>query len=265
MPSTSEPRILRYKVVKDLVVELIARDGLQPGDRLPSSTDLASLAHVSQISVRRALDELEREGRIERHQGVGTFVARPRIVADPTRVGGLLATFGDGDQSTELATELLSLRVGMPGRTIATSLRIEPGQPVWEVVRRRSMDGASAIVERAVLPLHLVPALDHKGLAAGDSLYAFLASRYGLVDKYEEQYLEVTVPTAEERGWLNLASREQVVSIRGVSFDESGTAFDCFQQTYAASRFAFFVSGSPARRLLTPQDMDDWTVLPLAT
>jgi len=33
------------------------------------------MAGVSLITVRRALAELEREGRVHSHQGVGTFVA----------------------------------------------------------------------------------------------------------------------------------------------------------------------------------------------
>ena len=49
------------------------------------------MAGVSLITVRRALEELERDGRVAGHQGVGTFVARPRIVTEPARRGGLLA------------------------------------------------------------------------------------------------------------------------------------------------------------------------------
>ena len=263
MTSPEEPRLLRYQVVKDLVLSMIDEKNLSPGDRLPSSSELATLAGVSQISVRRALDELERAGRIQRHQGVGTFVAKPRIVTDPARSGGLLTTLGDADATDGLQTQLISLRVGLPSATMASALRIVAGAPVWEVVRLRVMGGTPAIVERAVLPLQLVPALDEKLLSSGGSLYSFLAEKHGLVDSYEEQYLEVTVPSPEERALLAMPAREQVVAIRGVSFDESGTPFDCYQQVYPARRFAFFVSGSQERRLLTARDGDDWTVTSL--
>ena len=61
-----------------LVEALIDERGLAPGDLLPPGREIAALAGVSLISVRRALDELERAGRIVRHQGVGTFVSEPR-------------------------------------------------------------------------------------------------------------------------------------------------------------------------------------------
>src|ERR1700757_5285584 len=76
---------LLYERVVDLVEQLISDRGLRPGDMLPSYTELADQAGVSLITVRRALDELERAGRVRRHQGLGTFVARARIVTEPTR------------------------------------------------------------------------------------------------------------------------------------------------------------------------------------
>lgn len=257
------PRQLRYELVKELVLDLIARDSLKPGDRLPSSTELVELSGVSLISVRRALDELEQAGRIQRHQGVGTFVAQPRIVSDPARPGDLLATLGDEGLGGAVTTELLRLAVGRPGAAVAQTLRLAPGQPVWEVVRRRLVGNRPMILERAVLPLSLVPALDETYLASGGSLYHYLNSTYGLVDSVEEQYLEVTVPGAEERASLGLPGRELVATVRGVSFHDDGTPFDCFQQVYPARQFAFYVSGSSARRLMAATSDEDWSVNPL--
>jgi GntR family transcriptional regulator len=148
----------------------------------------------------------------------------------------------------------------MPGPTIAAALRIDEGQPVWEISRRRLLAGTPVILERGVMPLSLVPSLDDALLSGGGSLYDYLGARYGLVDAYEEQYLEVTVPSREEREALQLPAREQVVAIRGVSFDESGTPFDAYQQVYPARRFAFYVSGSREHRLLQAGAADEWAV-----
>lgn len=48
---------------------------LKPGDALPSFRQLAEELLVSVITVKRAYEELEREGIIFRRQGLGTFVA----------------------------------------------------------------------------------------------------------------------------------------------------------------------------------------------
>lgn len=262
-PAAGQERKLRYETVYDWVLDFIASRKLVGGDKLPSSTELAKLTGVSLISVRHALDKLEHAGKIHRHQGIGTFVARDRIVSEPNRSGRLLETLMRSGDGPQLVTEVLSINVGLPSPEIAKALSIETGQPVWEVIRRRSFETASAILEQAVLPLSLVPALDEKELAAGDSLYSLLAERYGLRDEYAEQSIEVDKPTASEREALDLGPRDQVVRIRGVSFTGSGTAFDCYQQTYRASDFVFYTSGSGSRRLLQPTDIKEWVVLPL--
>ncbi|HTN97935.1 MAG TPA: GntR family transcriptional regulator [Nordella sp.] len=256
-------RKLRYQAVYDWVLDYIATKGLRGGDKLPSSTEIASLTKVSLISVRHALDKLEHAGKIQRHQGIGTFVARDRIVSEPNRSGRLLETLNPSGQGPELTTEVLSINIGLPSPEIAKALSIEAGQPVWEIIRRRSLGGAPAILEQAVLPLSIVPALDEKELAAGDSLYRLLAERYGLKDDYAEQSIEVDKPAANEREALGLGPRDQVARIRGVSFTGAGIAFDCYQQTYRASDFVFYTSGSGSRRLLQPGDIKEWVVLPL--
>ncbi len=255
---------LRYEVVHDLVLDLIARQRLQPGDRLPSTTELVRMSGISLISVRHALDMLENAGRITRQQGVGTFVARDRILTEPGRSGGLLQTLSNADGEARLTTEVVSMAIGLPGTAVAKALSIEMGQPVWEITRRRNLGVAPAILERAILPLHLVPAMDEQVLSAGGSMYQFLRERYGLNDDYSEQVLEVARPTAAERDVLGPGARDHVIRIRGVSFTSEGIAFDCWQQTYGAQEFAFYSAGSGNRHLVQPGDMTRWEVQKLA-
>lgn len=256
--------VLRYQQVMQLVERLVAERGLAPGDRLPTNDELAAMAGVSLMSVRRGLDELEREGRVARHQGVGTFVADPRIVSDPARAGGLRSTLGAGDDGPAVETRLLAAVRGVAGPAVADALGLEPPVQVWEIRRLRLLNGRPEIFERAVLPVALVPQVDREVLAAGGSLYRFLAERYGLVDSYEEQYLEVATPSRDERRLLGLPPRRSVVRLRGVSFAADGTPFDCFHQSYPADDFVFFISGQTNRRLVRTGDERDWGVVPLA-
>src|SRR6266571_4875998 len=220
---------LLYERVVDLVEQLIADRGLVPGDLLPSYTELTGQAGVSLITVRRALDELERVGLVRRHQGLGTFVARPRIVTEPTRAGSLLATLAkDGEPAARLHTRVLGLDQGRPSADLCQALRIEGTSPVWRLRRLRRLDGQPAVLETSVIPVALAPELGALISRLGGSLYDLLAGEYNLIDAYEEQYLEVLGPTQEESRLLELPARAQVVRIRGLSADEGGQPFDCF-------------------------------------
>jgi DNA-binding GntR family transcriptional regulator len=255
---------LLYEQVVEYVEKLVSERGLVPGDLLPTYAELAEQVGVSLITVRRALDELERAGRVRRHQGLGTFLARPRILTDPARAGSLLGTLaeGEGEQPRPaeiLDTRVLDIRRGLPSGDIARALQIRSDSQVWQLRRQRLIDGRPAVVETSVIPTALAPELDRLVRLQGGSLYDLLGREYGLVDEFEEQYLEVIMPTQEERRLLNIPSRTQVVRIRGLSMDKSGTPFDCFEQLYPAAEFAFAISGSTSRHLLpTPgfQDRD---------
>lgn len=250
---------LLYEQVVDYVEGLVAERGLVPGDMLPTYAELASSVGVSLITVRRALDELERAGKVRRHQGLGTFLARPRIVTEPTRAGSLLTTLGGvGDASQTLDTRVLQMLRGLPSPDVARALRIRADAHVWRLRRLRMIDGQPAVVETSIIPVALAPDLDQQVGRLDGSLYDLLAAECGLEDEYEEQYLEVVLPGPEERRLLTIPPRTQVVRIRGLSMDKSGTPFDCFEQLYPATEFAFAISGSTARHLLPTPGFQDW-------
>jgi DNA-binding GntR family transcriptional regulator len=251
-------RPLRYQRVIDLIDELIRSRDLQPGDLLPTQKELAALAGVSLITVRRALDELEREGRVAGHQGVGTFVARPRIVSEPARRGGLLATLAGPGAQTSVGTEVLSVRDVEPSPAVARALGLPAGARVWHIARLRRIEGRPMVLEQARVPQALAPDLRRWQDELGHSLYGLLARRYGLVDDYEEQYLEGDVAGASERRRRELPARSRVVRLQGVSFAAGDVPFDCFEHVYPAEAFAFYISGRTSRRLLPAEDLAGW-------
>jgi len=64
-----------YQQIVDRVKREISEGRLKPGTALPSFRAFAEDLLVSVITVKRAYEELEREGIIFRRQGLGTFVA----------------------------------------------------------------------------------------------------------------------------------------------------------------------------------------------
>src|SRR5260370_40711164 len=52
----------------------IHRGNLPPGSKIPSLGDLQAEFGVARVTVRQAMDRLEREGLISRHKGKGTVV-----------------------------------------------------------------------------------------------------------------------------------------------------------------------------------------------
>ena len=72
--SAAGPSALYQQIIDQLKRE-VSEGRLSPGTPLPSFRNLAADLLVSVITVKRAYEELEREGIIYRRQGLGTFVA----------------------------------------------------------------------------------------------------------------------------------------------------------------------------------------------
>lgn len=64
--------------LKEKILGEIHGGTLKPGDRLPAERELADRYAMSRTLVRKALDELEREGHVSRAVGRGTFVSEAR-------------------------------------------------------------------------------------------------------------------------------------------------------------------------------------------
>src|SRR5690242_21756011 len=69
-------------LTRQRVLELI--DQLQVGQAIPSERRLSSDLGISRLTVRAALDDLVRDGYLERRHGSGTFVSEPKIAQQLT-------------------------------------------------------------------------------------------------------------------------------------------------------------------------------------
>lgn len=66
---------LLYEQIKNAVKENIVEKIVSPDEQLPSVRQLSGELNVSILTVKKAYDELEKEGFIVIRQGLGTFVA----------------------------------------------------------------------------------------------------------------------------------------------------------------------------------------------
>lgn len=65
--------------IYDRIGEALESGALAEGERLPGEDDLAALFKVNRVTLRRALDRHQREGRLQARKGVGIFVRAPAV------------------------------------------------------------------------------------------------------------------------------------------------------------------------------------------
>ena len=75
-------RVPRYHRIAEALRKRIGHGDLAPGSRLPNQRSLAREFGVTLMTLRQALELLERDNLIVRRHGLGTFVAAPSIDYD---------------------------------------------------------------------------------------------------------------------------------------------------------------------------------------
>lgn len=71
-----------YRQIMRQITDAVAGGHLSPGDKLASHRDLAEQLVIAPLTVKKAYDELERQGLIRTERGRGTFVTA-RASPDP--------------------------------------------------------------------------------------------------------------------------------------------------------------------------------------
>lgn len=221
------PVPLHHQVYLDLKAAIDGGE-YKPGDRLPPERELARRYGCSLITIRRALDELSREGRLRRHRGRGTFVLPPRL---ERQLDGAM-TFTEEMQRRGLdpETRLLASRPEAASETVAAALNLELGSPTLYLERLRIANGTPLLLEMVHLPAERFP-----GLLASDlehnSLYELLTTRYDTpVERVREALEPVHLPAREAR-LLGLEPRSLALLVEGVAYATDGTPVE-FGRTY---------------------------------
>jgi GntR family transcriptional regulator len=102
------------------------------------------------MTLRQALDVLERDGLIARRHGLGTFVASPTIDYDILQ---LQAFAGDlTAQGENVTTRFLRSQFVRADRRVARALRCRPGERVLVLERLRLVDGHPMSLQASYLP-----------------------------------------------------------------------------------------------------------------
>jgi GntR family transcriptional regulator len=190
-------RVPRYHRIAEELRARIAGGELRPGARLPNQRRLALDFGVTLMTLRQALEVLEREHLIDRRHGLGTFVAAPSIdydILQLRRFAGDLRAQGES-----VSTRLLATRFVIADRRASAALELAPRARVLEIDRLRLVDGRPLSLQRSFLPAPIGEELAKADLAA-TSLRQALEFKLGItIERARESVSAVRLGRREAR------------------------------------------------------------------
>jgi GntR family phosphonate transport system transcriptional regulator len=210
-------------------------DGYLPGDYLPAEIQLAARFAVNRHTVRRAIDELVREGSVLRRQGKGTQVLERRLIypmqAD-SAYSQSLSALGIGVQAT-----LLQRIERLATAEDAGHLGLAEHAPLLELLTLRRLDD-----QPVSLICHRFCASRNEFLAGyrSGSLRQYFASRQLPLSR-TFSLIGARLPSREEAGLLMMPRHLPVLTVLTVSRDSAGNPVELSRSTSRSDRFQYQV------------------------
>ena len=220
-----------YAQIEGRLAQAISAGDLAAGERLPPERELARRLGVSRMTLRQALDDLERRGLLVRVVGRhgGTFVAEPKVERDLTVLAGLSRQLQG--QGRLAGARLVRAEPGPASPREAGALGLPEGDPVFEIVRVRLSDGRPLALERSVLPAGPFPGLLE--LPLDGSLYELMEGKYGRRPARALERLEPVAAGPEEAELLEVKPGAPMMLVERTAFDDGGApvewALDVFR------------------------------------
>ena len=199
----SAPAHAPYARVKEFLKQGLAQGQWNPGDQMPSESELVQRFQVSRMTVGRALRELQAEGLVTRVQGVGSFAAHLAPVSSSLTIRDLHEEIESRGHKHHAQLEFS--REEAATAAVARQLGVAEGQPVFHTLLVHHENGVPLQCEdRFVNPAAAPDYLRTDFTQITPTQYLLQVAPL-----WEAQYsIEAGRPTAQEARLLGLDGQE---------------------------------------------------------
>lgn len=234
-PTTGLPEGGKARRVYLLLRDEVSNGIYGPGAALPGEQRLAERYDVSRVTIRRALEALERDGLIQRRAGSGTVVRRQdraggQIAADFATLMPQLVAMG-----RDTTARLLSFSYGRAPEAVAQAMALPEGARVQTAVRVRLIDGVPFSHLTTYVPEGIAANYTEADLAT-TPLFRLL-ERSGVEVSAAQQSVSATLAAPDVAEALGVAVGSALLSIRRVVRDAAGQGVEYLSALYHPDLF----------------------------
>ena len=229
---SAKPRETKYRRVAEVLRGECAQ--LPEGTQLPAEKELARTHGVSLMTIRRALEQLEEEGFVNRVGGRGTFVQR-RVIAK----GDSITSFSEDMRFRGFrpSTRILGIEIIVAPELVARDLQLGRSAKVIALERLRFADEEPMCIEIAHLPVRFAPLVESHSLDG--SLHELLAANGTLLDRGTRRIRAVPL-NERHAALLGIVHASPALQIVQVFSDSHGRPVERSDSIYRSDRYEVF-------------------------
>lgn len=220
-----------------LLRDAILSRRLEPGDKLPGELKLAEQYKVSRVTVRRAMEALQRAGLIARRPGVGTVVLEQPLDATvmTASVANLLPNMLKMSRASKV--RLLEFAYVTPEPSIRDKLKLASGEKTQRSVRVRQVEDQPFSYLTTHVPARIAHHYSESDLAH-TPLFVLL-EQSGVTIDHATQTISAALATQTEAEALGVAVGSPLLALTRVVYDRNGEGVEHLDALYRPDRYRF--------------------------
>jgi GntR family transcriptional regulator len=224
----------RYLQLRRRLDEGVRQGILKAGSSLPPEREIAAITDLSRVTVRKAIRSLAEDGIIVQRQGSGSFVAAdtPRIEQSLSRLTSFTEDMSRRGMTT--SSRWLERGVFMPSPEEVLALDLHQAESVARVARLRIAADRPMAIERASLPLDILP----NPLIVEISLYEVLENAGFRPVRALQKISAINLDRADA-DLLQVAQGDAGLRIERTSFLPDGRTVEFTQSIYRGDAYDF--------------------------
>src|SRR5690625_3660213 len=226
-----------YHQLKNIIRGKIETGEWEPGDKISSENDLRNEYKISRNTVQKAVDELVQDGVLERKQGKGTFVSRPKIEQSLTSFYSFSKVMES--QGMNPKDIILSINVEKADKTVSKRLQIEPSDEVFALKRLRYANDEPIILETSYLPKKYIQNLSLENLE-NHSLYGFLEVYHDITVVKAKETFEPVIVRQLESELLQIKPGSPCLLLDRLAYDTQGRTIEFCRSIVRGDRCRFY-------------------------
>jgi len=227
-----------YVQIKQFLRDQIEQGVFEPGQPIPPERELAEQYGVNRLTLRRAVDELVRDGLLVRRWGAGTYVSKPK------ESHALCSFYGFTDDMSreghKVTSSLLEYDLVAAETRVANWLQVPEGHVLVRLKRLRYVDSEPIGVAVSYIPYDMCPIGKYE--CSERPLYTTMRSQFGLVLTRATQYISAVNATVEDCRLLKVPQGASLIFVEGVTFIDSGRPVEYFRNKYRGDQIRFYLS-----------------------
>lgn len=234
--------MLKYQSIAEDIRRKIQNGIYSPGSQVALEKEMCKEYEASRVTIKRAVDELVKQGLLVKRRGWGTYVKNlddkyAKELSINASIENQFLGFSETFKDRDIKTKVLKFEVIHPPQDVASKLDMSVEDFVYDITRVRILEDTPFVVEYMMMPIQIIQGLRMETIE--HSIYKYIESNLKLTIQSAHRTIRAVQSTELERQELKIDDKMPIFEVAQVAFINDGRPFEYSISHHRADKCTF--------------------------